>query len=207
MGSRSVSGTEGYAEEAEVLFERYESVSFESVHEAVLHLIPTVASDILDVGSGTGRDAAWFAAHGHRVVAVEPTTALRRGARSLHASPRIEWVDDSLPDLTAVRTRDRTFDLILLSAVWMHFDAMQRRRSMATIASLLRDGGMTILSVRDGPVPSGRRMFQVRAEETVGLASEHGLRTVLNLRTPSVLLGKPDVMWDRLAFVKGQGDG
>jgi hypothetical protein len=37
-----------------------------------------------------------LAAMGHRVVAVEPTAALRARAAILHPSPRIEWLDDSL---------------------------------------------------------------------------------------------------------------
>ncbi len=52
-----VSGTEGYAEEAATLLRQYESIRFEDVHRQVLHLIPTVACRILDVGAGTGRDA------------------------------------------------------------------------------------------------------------------------------------------------------
>ena len=38
--SAQVSGTEGYAEEAEELFRRYESISGAETHRAVLHLIP-----------------------------------------------------------------------------------------------------------------------------------------------------------------------
>ena len=75
--SVQVSGTEGYAEEARELFKQYESVHASEAHRAVLHLIPPVPGSILDIGSGTGRDAAWFAAQGHRVVAVEPTDAMR----------------------------------------------------------------------------------------------------------------------------------
>ena len=85
MSSR-VSGTEGYADEAEELFNLYESFSAADAHRAVLHLIPTEPSRILDIGSGTGRDAAWFASQGHRVVAVEPTDALRIPAMALHPS-------------------------------------------------------------------------------------------------------------------------
>ena len=62
--SAQVSGTEGYAEEAEELFGRYESIPAADAHRAVLHLIPTAPSSVLDIGSGTGRDAAWFAASG-----------------------------------------------------------------------------------------------------------------------------------------------
>ena len=61
-----ISGTEGYAEEAEDLFKRYESIPFADAHRAVLHLIPAVPGRVLDIGAGTGRDAAWFAGRGHR---------------------------------------------------------------------------------------------------------------------------------------------
>src|SRR5258707_1242471 len=89
MSSR-VSGTEGYADEAEELFKLYESISAADLHRAVLHLIPTAPSSILDIGSGTGRDAAWFASMGHRVVAIEPTDAMRIPAMARHSSPRSE---------------------------------------------------------------------------------------------------------------------
>src|SRR6202158_1151797 len=100
-----VSGTEGYADEAEELFRRYESIPAADAHGAVLHVIPAPTSRILDIGSGTGRDAAWFASQGHRVVAVEPTDAMRLPAMTLHPSPEIEWLSDSLPDLALLLAR------------------------------------------------------------------------------------------------------
>jgi protein-L-isoaspartate O-methyltransferase len=117
--SAQVSGTEGYASEAEQLFQRYESVRAAENHRHVLHLIPRAPARVLDIGSGTGRDAAWFATFGHRVIAVEPTDALRIPAMALHPSPLIEWLDDSLPDLVGLRSRGETFDLVMLTAVWM----------------------------------------------------------------------------------------
>ena len=59
-----VRGTEGYAEEAEALFKQYESIPFTDAHRAVLDLIPAMPGRVLDIGSGTGRDAAWFAGRG-----------------------------------------------------------------------------------------------------------------------------------------------
>jgi SAM-dependent methyltransferase len=199
-----VSGTEGYAEEAEDLFRRYESVSGAETHKAISHLIPTAASGILDVGAGTGRDAAWLASMGHRVTAVEPTDAMRLPAMKLHPSPLIEWFDDSLPELALLRSRAEAFDLILLSAVWMHFDLDQRRQAMATLAALLRSSGTLILRVRHGEVPPGRRMFEIPDDETVELAQLQGLHAVLNLRTESALQANRDagVSWTHLAFTK-----
>src|SRR5260370_34740564 len=116
MSSRA-SGTEGYADEAEELFNLYESFSAADAHRAVLHLIPPEPSRILDIGSGTGRDAAWFASQGHRVVAVEPTDALRIPAMALHPSPLIEWLDDSLPDLALLLARGVKIYVVMLPTV------------------------------------------------------------------------------------------
>ena len=206
MTSVQVSGTEGYAEEAEELFKLYESIPAADAHRAVLHLIPTAPGSILDIGSGTGRDAAWFAAMGHRVVAVEPTDAMRIPATTLHPSPRIEWLDDSLPDLALLRARDERFDLVMLSAVWMHLDAEQRRQAMPNLAALVRAGGVMIMKVRHGPLPAGRRMFEVLPEETIELARTQGLHPVLNVRTESSQEAnrRAGVTWTNLAFVKGK---
>jgi SAM-dependent methyltransferase len=207
MTSVRVSGTEGYAEEAEELFRRYESIPASEAHRAVLHLIPTVASRVLDIGSGTGRDAAWFAGQGHRVVAVEPTDAMRIPAMALHPSPAIEWLDDSLPDLALLCSRGPSFDVVLLSAVWMHLDAGQRRRAMPNLAALVRPGGVMIMKIRHGPVPPGRRMFEVSPEETIELAQIENLHPVLNTRTESSqeLNRFAGITWTNLAFAKGNG--
>ena len=197
-----MSGTEGYADEAEALIKQYESITFAEVHKPVLHLIPGAPADILDIGSGTGRDAAGFVAMGHRVVAVEPTAALRTRAMALHPSPHIEWLDDSLPDLVHVTARGALFDSVMITAVWMHLDQRQRQLAMPVVASLVRPGGVMIMSLRYGPVPKGRRMFAVSVDETTLLASGRGLRLVLKYDTQDGVLRRPGVSWSRLAFTK-----
>ena len=204
MTSVQVSGTEGYADEAEALFRLYESIPFADAHRAVLHLIPATPGNVLDIGSGTGRDAAWFASQGHRVVAVEPTDAMRLPAMALHPSPRIEWLNDSLPDLALLRSRGERFDVVMLSAVWMHLDEAQRRRAMPNLAALVRAGGVVIMKIRHGPVPVGRRMFEISPEETIELAQMQALHPVLNVRTESSQERNraAGVTWTNLAFVK-----
>ena len=167
----------------------------------MLHLLPTASCRALDIGSGTGRDAAALAAMGHGVVAIEPTAELRLRAARFHPSPRIEWLEDSLPDLTRVAQRGEQFDLVMLTAVWMHLDERQRRRAMRRIASLVRADGVVIMTLRHGPVPLGRRMFAISADETIGLATSEGLRLLVNQNEPSAL-GTANVSWSRLAFAK-----
>jgi SAM-dependent methyltransferase len=203
--SARVSGTEGYADEAKTLFDRYESVAGADAHRAVRHLIPTAPGKVLDIGAGTGRDAAWFASMGHRVVAVEPTEEMRIPAMALHPSPHIEWLDDCLPDLAVLRERGECFDLVMLSAVWMHLDAGQRQRAMPNLATLVVSGGRVIMKVRHGPVPAGRRMFEIADEEVTALAGKHGLHPILVLRAESA--SEPNrsdgISWSNFVFVKG----
>jgi hypothetical protein len=94
----------------------------------------------------------------------------------------------------------------MMTAVWMHLDALQQRRGMPAVASLVREGGVLILSLRHGPVPAGRRMFEVSAVETSGLARAQGLHPVLHERAPSIQAGNrlAGVTWTRLALRRAQ---
>lgn len=195
-------GTEGYAEAADALFQQYESVAFADVHRHVLPLLPKAPASVLDIGAGTGRDAAGFAALGYRVTAIEPTPELRVRAATLHPSPNIEWLDDSLPDLPQIGARGSSFHVVMLTAVWMHLDEPQRRRAMPQVAALMRPGGVMALSLRHGPVPPGRRMFDVTPGETIVLARREGLVCVDERHSQDGLLQRPGVTWDRLIFVK-----
>lgn len=220
----SRASTAGYAEAAGQLVDQYESVAFADVHHDVLHLFPARAGTVLDIGAGSGRDAAALAAMGHRVVAVEPTAELRALGRAIHAGARVEWVDDALPDLPVLRGlgrgdgrghpadntstdtgtgtgTGRRFDLILLTAVWMHLDVKERTAAMGTLAGLLADEGQIVLSLRHGPVPPGRRMFDVTADETVGLARAHGLHLVHRSERADPH-GRPGVRWSNLGLRK-----
>ena len=80
----------------------YEGLPFEEVHASVLDLLPDAGACVLDMGAGTGRDAAWFAANGYKVVAAEPASGMRDAGKALHRSPDIRWLDDALPALEKV---------------------------------------------------------------------------------------------------------
>jgi len=141
----------------------------------LLHLIPTTPSHVLDIEREPDATPAGFVAMGHHVVAVRTDRGdLADAAMALHPSSRIDWMDDSLPDLARVAARGVTFDVVMLTAVWMHLDHRQRQLAMPRVASLLRPGGVMIMSLRYGPVPKGRRMFAVSVAETTSLAAAEG---------------------------------
>ena len=133
-----VSGTQGYGEHAMALAERYESISFADVHAEVAHLIPPAPARIADIGAGSGRDAAALARMGHQVIAVEPTAELRAEGQRRHDVPGLAWSDDALPGLDGLRARGERYDLIMLTAVWMHLDEDERVAGMASLAGCWR---------------------------------------------------------------------
>ncbi|WP_081897659.1 bifunctional 2-polyprenyl-6-hydroxyphenol methylase/3-demethylubiquinol 3-O-methyltransferase UbiG [Massilia sp. BSC265] len=200
--SAEVPGTEGYVDDAELLIPRYESVNPSEKYRAVTHLFPKVPSLVLDVGAGTGVDAAWFAQAGHQVLAVEPVSAFREAGIRLHPSPQIEWLEDSLPRLSGVVHRKKLFDVVLVSSVWNHLARDERGVAIAALGTLLAPGGVLIISLRHGPSPSNRRVFEVPIDETVNLASNHQLMLIASAETASVqLLNKQaGVNWSWLAF-------
>ena len=90
--------------------------------------------------------------------------------------------------------------VVMLTAVWMHLDTAERRRAMPVVAALVRPGGVMVLTQRHGPVPSGRRMFDVSASETIALAEAHGLTCIQRIEGGDSHFNRPGVTWDRLAF-------
>ena len=62
----SVPGAAGYAEQADGLIESYESVNFDELYRPLLELLPK-GGRALDIGAGTGRDAAALARLGFQV--------------------------------------------------------------------------------------------------------------------------------------------
>ena len=199
-----VASTSGYTTEAPDLLQRYESLDPVEVHTRWRKWFPRAPSRILDIGAGTGRDAAWFVSLGHTVTAVEPTDALREGAAKLHPEPEITWLKDALPDLPITCARNEHFDIVMLNAVWMHLCEEERRIGIANIAALMGYGARLFMSLRHGPVPEGRRMFEISGTETIALAKTHKLAPLLNIRSGSILgeNKKRRVKWTMLVFEK-----
>ena len=66
-----------YDAHAPDLVHRYELIDAANVYGWLSGLLGNAPGTVLDVGAGSGRDAAWFASHGHDVVAVEPSSLSR----------------------------------------------------------------------------------------------------------------------------------
>lgn len=187
-----------YDREARRLAERYESLPFEEVHGAAVEWVPD-GGLVLDIGAGSGRDAAWFAGRGLTVMAVEPADGMREAAKARHASPSIQWVNDRLPELKRVLRSRATFDLVWISAVWMHLSSRERARAFRKIAILLRPGGRIVISLRHGPPLDERAMHQIRASELEDLARRHGLGVLKTFRSQD-WMAREGVSWETVVM-------
>ena len=188
-----------YDAHAETLADRYESVPSEQVHAWLTDLLPSQPATILDVGAGSGRDAAWLAYRGHSVVAVEPSARFQTMAREQHDSPRIQWIRDSLPGLKRTLRTGLAFDVILVSAVWMHVARSDRARAFRKLITLLKPGGVLAITLRHGPAEAERKFHRVSAAEIKSLARDHGA-FIERETTADDQLGRREVRWEQLAI-------
>lgn len=188
-----------YDSHGESCFERYESLAFSRTHRAFLSYLPkNKGSRCLDVGAGSGRDAAALAGRGYQVTAVEPSQKMRQFAETRHPGLGIRWVDDHLPGLLKVKEDGFNFDFILLSAVWMHIAPRDRFPSMNTLRELLTPDGYIGMTLRIGPVASDRDMYPVSDDEVAELAEACGLQIVFKSRSNRDSLSRNDIKWKKI---------
>lgn len=185
-----------YSGQVGELTAKYESLRFEDVHSHLIPFLPEVPATVLDIGCGTGRDAAWLAERGYDVVAVEPSSLMLDTAKRLHRNSRICWLQDSMPALRKTIRLGMSFDAIMLSAVWMHITSEDRARVFRKLVTLLKPNGIISISLRHGPQNVGE-VFPVSALELEKLAVQRGL-TFKNLGSSSDKLERQGVAWENV---------
>ena len=190
-----------YSKNAAWLTKKYESVSPEKIHDIWLSCLPETKALILDIGAGSGRDAAWLAEKGHEVIAVEPSDGMRKKARRLHLSSSIKWIKDSLPELKKIRELKQKFDIILLSAVWIHVLPEEREAALKNLSCLLRADGHLIISLRQGEPPDERVMHQCTIKEMKNTAKKTGWQIIKQSKKTDGL-NRKDVSWEIIILTR-----
>lgn len=82
----------------------------------------------LDIGAGSGRDAAWLTSQGWVVITVEPCAELSKLFVSKHRHGKILWLNYNLPSLKTVRAMNMPFRHILVGAIWVHVTPKQQEK-------------------------------------------------------------------------------
>lgn len=185
-----------YDAQAAELAHRYDQQALLAAYRPIEDVLEPSTPDALalDVGAGSGRDAAWLVSMGYEVVAVEPSTGMRNEGVRRHSDDKIRWLDDRLPALSRVHELGLAFDLILLSAVWQHIAPNDRQRAFRKLTALLKPGGLMLMTLRQGPAPQDRPMHPVTLTEVEAFARGFGLE-VFKVADQEDELSRADVRW------------
>ena len=97
-----------------------------------------------DIGSGSGRDAAWLRREGFDVTGYEPSLGLLAEARRLY--PDIAFHQAALPELDGIAPG--SFANVLCETVLMHLPHAAIPPSVRRLLEILADGGILCLSWR-----------------------------------------------------------
>ena len=179
MNDKTKINLESYDRAAAKLAAVYNGMASESVLPGFAERLPVPSPGkilrALDLGCGSGRDAHWLAERGFEVVAVDGAAEMIAQARDKKSHPRVTYMQDFMPGIDNVRALGRTFDVVLMSAVWMHLDGGERETMMDNIRALTNDNAIIYVSLRHGESPADRPMFDTSAREMEQLAAERGM--------------------------------
>jgi SAM-dependent methyltransferase len=190
-----------YSSNASALYAQYRTLDSEVVHRQWIDQLPAIPGLACDIGAGSGRDSDWLARLGWDVVAVEPCKELRE-LGWVNSHKNVTWLDDKLPELKKLRAGGYRFNIILISAVWMHLPPTERERAFRIVTELLAPGGILVITLRHGKDEAEnleRNFHSVNAEELQNFARQRAVIPVVRHQDIDKL-GRTQVRWETLAF-------
>lgn len=143
-----------------------------------------------DIGSGSGRDAAWLTANGFPAIGYDLSEGLLAQARTRF--PNIEFKKSALPELSEVPARH--FDNVVCETVLMHLPRAEIAPAVARMLEILKPGGVIYMSFRitenaDHREKDGRLFTAYVGEQVRGaLAGQTVLFDATVERRPGVML-------------------
>lgn len=207
-----------YDAAAAALAARYAAADVSAFHRLLrAHLPPR--GRVLEIGCGTGRDAACLAAHGFRVVATDASAAMLDAFRAspradlsvadypdapLRYGPSVQVAQASFPLPADHALLSDRFDAVVAMAVVMHIADADLFEFAFQVRQMLAPGGTVILSASEGRAlgadsrDAQGRLFRERPAGELALLFERlGFRLIAREET-SDGLGRNELRWTTL---------
>lgn len=157
-------------------------------------LIPCRGSRAVDIGAGSGRDAAWLSSRGLDVVAVEPSGRMRAAGSARH--PGLTWSAGSLPNLEGVVGGAA---LVTACAVWMFLPHGSEDAAFAALRRVLAPAGLLVVTIKTGAPDERRGLRDVDAAGFMQRAEASGFHAIRTVRGHD-LLGRAGTAWFNVAL-------
>lgn len=153
-----------FNDRADELARQYNALDRAKVHADLLSMLPEgQALKVLDIGAGSGADAAMFADRGHTVLACEPAEALRKNGKETFKNKNIKWSSDVLPEMGAASDAAAPFDVITSVGVLQYVPEENRASSLSKMFSMAAKGGFLEVQY---PTPASREhQFTIKHNE------------------------------------------
>ncbi len=188
-----------YASHAADCAARYETAAVDTLHE-LLRKLARNRPRALDIGGGSGRDAALLLQLGCHTTYADACSQMRDQALQLHPELAEHAVLASFPLPDHHPWLDQPFDLILAAGLIMHLDDPALQRFAHQITRLLAPGGHLVLSHSNGrnrlgpDTPPGRQLRERPPELVQTVFEQAGLTSLQQIDNPDSL-GRNQLTW------------
>jgi len=181
-----------YDRSARVISERYEKSDMNFLWNVLLEHFKG-REKILEIGTGSGRDASFLMKNGFDVTGIDGSIAMIREAEQLHPELKGKIIHAVLPDEWPVF--NEPFEAMYSIATLMHFSRDQLRLILRQCWKDLLPGAPVIISI-SGKRNSGEKerfFLEMSAEEWKATFSSTGCEVVSVLENPD-LAGR-NILW------------
>jgi 2-polyprenyl-3-methyl-5-hydroxy-6-metoxy-1,4-benzoquinol methylase len=166
-----------YNENAEKLAELYETADMSEVHSLLLRFLPQRAS-VMEIGCGSGRDAAFLIANGYDVTAVEASAQMMEVAQRLHPelAGRITLASVPLRDSDSLLSRQ--FGAVVCIGTILHvpdqylFEFASQRRDLVSQEGIFFLSGSIRILLAQATRDEHSRLIIERVPEEIQLLFE-----------------------------------
>lgn len=177
----------------------YEAVDFTGSLAPLVRSLPD-HSRVLEIGCGSGRDAAYLEAMGHFVVGTDGSVEMIRQAESIHPTLAGRLRHHELPDRLPFDTP--SFAAVMSWAVLMHLQLNDLPSVFKDLARVLLPHGLLAYSVNteragldhDGNDSKGRHFTCLNASDWACLHEHAGFKTLSTEETNDIT-GRPGIRW------------
>ena len=133
-----------YENNAKHLSQRYESAKVDHIHSLLLKTFPS-KSYLLEIGCGSGRDAAFMYRNGYDILAIDGSREMIAEAKQCH--PELAGCLEVMKIPDELHFEPSFFDGVYCIATLMHLDKSGIDQTIEKVATILKAGSKFLFSV------------------------------------------------------------